>query len=135
MESCKKVEPSISELVYEPKLQVNGMYNITITIPINKPSTPQVKGIELSNLNGFIYIKKSDYHFWYQDLLSCQDDVLLYYSSSDDLENHDDIHDFIETNVIDDLEHQHFDIKSLRAVLSNNKLGEMLLKTRLSLEK
>ena len=119
------------QLIYEPKLNKDGTYALVITIPVNNPQKPKMKGFELSEWGKFIRIKNSDYQFWYQDLESTQDDVLLYYSSIDNPESHEEIIDFIETNVLYSRDNQHYDVKSIRHVLSTNGLGNAIMQTQL----
>ena len=125
----------MEQLIYDLDLQENGTYTLQVTIPIKQMKVQQLKGIQLYGWSGFVRIKRPEFQFWYQMVELVEDDVLLYYCSIDGPEVHEEIHEFLETNVLYGAEHAHYEIKSVRHVLCNGGLGAAIAQTKTMLER
>ena len=119
-------------LIFEPTENPHqkGTYTICVTVPIKQSDNRAFQGIQFDNFEGFIRIKNSEKQFFYQMPEKSANGNLFYYTSSDNNEYHEQIHEFIETNVLYEKKHNHLQIVSLRNFFTSNEMGKALAMTQ-----
>ena len=111
-------------IVFKPVQNKDGLWSIQLIVPMKGK-----KAIELSDIaKGSIPVSISGQVAYYQSPEYCEDDVLLYWTPSNDPEFEEEVVEFIETNVIYEDHHQHMELKSVRRLFTSDEIG-MLIST------